>query len=324
MRKLLSIIGLLCTLSVAAQFASPAKFTVKENKISDSEVEIIFTGKVDAGWHVYSVDIPSGGPTAAELTLEKQTGVKPKGKLQARGKVQRHMDDMFGMELSYMEGTAIFVQVFTITAEKYEVAGYLTYGACNDQNCVSPTNVDFSFAGTGKPAAAAAEADKAKADKALTDKEKAAADAKAAEDEAKAAQEQAAAETAAAATADSLAAAMEQAKADSAAAAAAAAPVTDQGIYAPVADELKSMGETSTSGLSLWTIFLMGLAGGLVALVTPCVWPIIPMTVSFFLKSPSATQSAVKALLRTDIITRKEGSYSLSDPLLDLWLRRNR
>lgn len=294
MKRILSLLALFCTLTAAAQFASPAKFTVKENKISDSEVEIIFTGKVDAGWHVYSVDIPSGGPTAAELTLEKQTGVKPKGKLQARGKVQRHMDDMFGMELSYMEGTAIFAQVFTITAEKYEVAGYLTYGACNDQNCVPPTNVDFSFAGTGKPAAAAAEADKAKADKALTDKEKAAADAKAAEDEAKAAQEQAAAEAAAAATADSLAAAMEQAKADSAAAAAAAAPVTDQGIYAPVADELKSMGETSTSGLSLWTIFLMGLAGGLVALVTPCVWPIIPMTVSFFLKRADNKKKGIR------------------------------
>ena len=130
-----------------AQFQEPVKFAVKQQKLSDTELEIVFTGKVDAGWHVYSTDIPDGGPTKAELTLEKQKGLKTKGALRTTGKVHRAMDDLFGMELSYMEGTASFSQKFTLTGGDYEVAGYLTYGACNDENCIPPTNVEFSFKG---------------------------------------------------------------------------------------------------------------------------------------------------------------------------------
>ena len=153
MKKLLSIIALFCTLTAAAQFATPVKFTVKENKVSDTELEVVFTGKIDAGWHVYGTDIKDGGPTKAEVTLEKQKGLKPKGSLKGKGSVHKAMDDMFGMEVSYYEGSVTFVQAFTITEAQYEVEGYLTYGACNDQNCIPPTDVDFKFSGTGKPAA---------------------------------------------------------------------------------------------------------------------------------------------------------------------------
>ena len=99
----LSIINYQLSIGEAfAQFQEPVKFSVKQNKVSDTELEIVFTGKVDAGWHVYSTDIPDGGPTKAELTLEKEKGVKTKGALRATGKVKREMDDLFGMELSYM------------------------------------------------------------------------------------------------------------------------------------------------------------------------------------------------------------------------------
>ena len=144
MKKLLTMMLLMCAMTVCAQFATPVKFTVKENKVSDTELELVFTGTIDAGWHVYGTDIPDGGPTKAELTIEKKVGVQPKGGLKAKGKIHRAMDDMFGMELSYMEGTAKFVQTFTITAPEYEVAGYLTYGACNDENCIPPTDVEFA------------------------------------------------------------------------------------------------------------------------------------------------------------------------------------
>ena len=151
MRKYLLLFVMFIAQLAMGQFQEPVHFSVKQNKISDTELEIVFSGSVDAGWHVYSTDIPDGGPTKAELVLEKQQGVKPKGALRATGKVHRAMDDMFGMELSYMEGTASFSQKFTITEPTYEVAGYLTYGACNDENCIPPTNVDFSFKGEGAP-----------------------------------------------------------------------------------------------------------------------------------------------------------------------------
>ena len=263
MRKILIVcLGWLCALTAAAQFQTPVKFSVKQNKISDTEVELVFTGQIDAGWHVYTTDIPEDGPTRAEITLEKQQGVKPKGKLKTKGKVHKAMDEMFGMELSYMEGTATFVQTLTITEEKYEVAGYLTYGACNDENCIPPTDVEFSFSGEGKPAAVK-EADKAK-------EEKQAEKPAAVEEPAEAAVEEAIVP--------------DTVRVDTAAVTPAETPLT--GLYTPVIEELQGFGEENagTSDKSLMAIFLLGLAGGLLALLTPCVWPIIPMTVSFFLK----------------------------------------
>ena len=263
MRKILIVcLGWLCALTAAAQFQTPVKFSVKQNKISDTEVELVFTGQIDAGWHVYTTDIPEDGPTRAEITLEKQQGVKPKGKLKTKGKVHKAMDEMFGMELSYMEGTATFVQTLTITEEKYEVAGYLTYGACNDENCIPPTDVEFSFSGEGKPAAVK-EAEKAK-------EEKQAEKPAAVEEPAEAAVEEAI-------VPDTM-------RVDTAAVTPAETPLT--GLYTPVIEELQGFGEENagTSDKGLIAIFLLGLAGGLLALLTPCVWPIIPMTVSFFLK----------------------------------------
>ena len=263
MRKILIVcLGWLCALTAAAQFQTPVKFSVKQNKISDTEVELVFTGQIDAGWHVYTTDIPEDGPTRAEITLEKQQGVKPKGKLKTKGKVHKAMDEMFGMELSYMEGTATFVQTLTITEEKYEVAGYLTYGACNDENCIPPTDVEFSFSGEGKPTAVK-EAEKAK-------EEKQAEKPAAVEEPAEAAVEEAIVP--------------DTVRVDTAAVTPAETPLT--GLYTPVIEELQGFGEENagTSDKGLMAIFLLGLAGGLLALLTPCVWPIIPMTVSFFLK----------------------------------------
>ncbi len=256
MKNILTILSFFLALPACAQFQNPVNFSAKQNKISDTEVEVIFTGKVDAGWHVYGTDIADGGPTKAELTLEKQQGLKPNGPLRATGKVHRAMDEMFGMEVSYMEGTASFSQKFTITAEQYEVEGYLTYGACNDENCIPPTDVNFKFNGTGKPAAA----DKDKADKEAKE------------------------ETPAEETVEE-----EVTVADTVATDTVAAVDSSElpdGLWTPVIDELKSFGEdkAADSNAGWLTIFLLGLLGGLAAVVTPCVWPIIPMTVSFFLK----------------------------------------
>ena len=270
MKKLLSLIALFCTLSAAAQFATPVKFTVKENKVSDSELEVVFTGKIDAGWHVYGTDIKDGGPTKAEVTLEKQQGLKPKGGLKAKGNMHKAMDDMFGMEVSYFENSVTFVQTFTITEEKYDVEGYLTYGACNDQNCIPPTDVNFKFAGEGKsPTPASPKGEELQS----SVKEDVKADDKAAETlaEEEAQPEEAAVDTVATDSTEVL-------------------PFEESGdeasLWTPVISELQSFGEANanTSDKGLLAIFLLGLVGGFIALLTPCVWPIIPMTVSFFLK----------------------------------------
>ncbi len=260
MKRISSLLTLfICVSAVAlAQFHNPVNIKASQKRVSDDVLEIVFQGTVDAGWHVYGPDIADGGPTRAELTLETQKGVKPDGKLRATGKVQKAMDEMFGMEVSFMEGTASFVQRFTITEPEYEVAGYLTYGACNDENCIPPTDVEFSFKGEGKK--------------------------KAAEPEPKA--EEAKPIEPVPAALDTIAEAPVS-----------AASPADEGssLWLPVVDELKAFeAGTQTTSRNLWSVFLLGILGGLIALLTPCVWPIIPMTVSFFLKRADDKRKGIR------------------------------
>ena len=238
------------TVSCMAQMQTPVRFSVQQKRLSDNSLEVEFVGKADAGWHVYGTDIADGGPTRAELTLEKTVGLKPEGTLRATGSVHRAVDDLFEMEVSYMEGTVKFAQKFIITGPKYEVAGYLTYGACNDQNCMPPTNVEFSFDGAG-----------------ITDPEPAPAEQEKVEEKT---EEQVAESDTFAADVQDVDTAAEDFSGD---------------LWAPVIDELKALEDgADAKDTSLLGIFLLGMLGGLVALLTPCVWPIIPMTVSFFLK----------------------------------------
>ena len=260
MKRIASLFTLfLCAIAVVlAQFQTPVTIKASQNKVSDDVLEVVFRGTVDAGWHVYGTDFADGGPTRAELTLETQKGVKPDGKLRAVGNVQKKMDEMFGMEVSYMEGTAEFVQRFVITEPEYEVSGYLTYGACNDENCMPPTNVEFNFKGEGKKVAAVSEpkAEEAKPEEPTVVEE------------------------------DTIAEAPVPAVSS-----------TDKGneLWTPVIDELKAFESgTQTTDKSLLGIFLLGMLGGLIALLTPCVWPIIPMTVSFFLKRAEDKKKGIR------------------------------
>ena len=283
MKKITSLLLLwVMALPLLAQMQEPVKFSVAQNKLSDSEFEIVFTGNIDPGWHVYSTDIPEGGPTPATINFDEQKGVEPVGKLTARGNVHKAFDELFGMEVSYMEGTAVFVQKMRITEASYSVKGYLNYGACNDQNCMPPTNVEFSFEGEGKPQAAAA--------KAAPEKKKEVAGA---ETEIK---EEAAplAETKEAAAVPADSAAVDSAVAAVPADNKAAVGATDY--WTPVIDELAAFGEAASNAAqqAWWKIFLLGFLGGLVALLTPCVWPIIPMTVSFFLKRSGDKRKGIR------------------------------
>lgn len=244
--------ALLC-LPMLAQIQSPVQFKAEWKKISANEAEIVFSGTIADGWHVYSTDLGDGGPTSATFNTDQMEGAVPDGPLKPVGKEINQMDPVFGMKVRFFEHAAQFVQKIKLTGGNYKISGYLEYGACNDENCLPPTSVDFSYSGTA-PAAAS------------TDKTAAGAT------ETAPAEEAAPADTATAAT-------------DSVAPAAAASLDGTTDYWTPVIDELNSFGEQKGEDSHSWIyIFLTGLAGGLLALFTPCVWPIIPMTVSFFMK----------------------------------------
>ncbi len=264
------LVMLFACLPLCAQLQNPVRFEARQNVLSPSEIELIFEAEVDEGWHVYSTNLPEGGPTSATITFESSRGVKSVGGLKPRGKVLTKFDNMFGMEVSYMEETAVFVQRLEITEPTYEVVGYLQYGACNDENCLPPTNVEFSFTGSGTPKVVAP-VEKPAAPKAKAEEKKPAP----VEVPSPISAEEVKTEVAdtVVASIDSIASVSE---------------TSDEmgSFWTPVVDELAAFGGDSgtDSDMSLWVIFGLGFLGGFVALLTPCVWPIIPMTVSFFLK----------------------------------------
>ena len=218
------VLSLLCiTMVTFAQMHEPIKCETAWNIVSDGVAELRISTTIDAGWHLYSTELEDG-PTAATLVVETIEGARLDGKLGFEGKEIAKYDDMFGMDVRYFENKVTFVQRFVLENEDYAVQGYFQYGACDDQSCLPPTNVEFKY-GAAQVAAVQATTGGAQSSSPFG------------------------------------------------------------ALWESVVDELgQPAGTADTATQSLWVIFLLGLAGGLVALVTPCVWPIIPMTVSFFLK----------------------------------------
>ena len=254
-------------LSVVAQMQDPVHFKTEWKSISANEAEIIFSATIDPGWHVYSTDLGDGGPTQATINIDKISGATLDGKLKPGSNEIKKMDPIFEMEVKFFEKTAKFTQKVKLNGGKYSVSGYLEYGACNDENCLPPTSVDFTFSGEVPTQAKAADTK----EKEAPQKEEALVEAVAKADTA----------VEAPAAADST-----------------VAETTLQGTtnyWTPVISELSSYGEGTNEESHSWIyIFFTGLIGGLLALFTPCVWPIIPMTVSFFLKRTKDKKKGIR------------------------------
>lgn len=237
MKKLLfPFVLLLFAVAVQAQIQDPVKFNSELKTLATGEAEAVFTAAIDKGWHVYSTDLGDGGPISATFNVEKISGAEVVGKLKPVGKEISTFDKLFEMKVRYFENTAQFVQKLKLTGGAYQIEGYLEYGACNDENCLPPTQVPFKFSGTA-PVAAIGGADGPTEIK-----------------------------------------------------------VADKvDLWKPVISELNSLGETTSQEDMSWIyIFITGFAGGLLALFTPCVWPIIPMTVSFFLKRSKDKKKGIR------------------------------
>ncbi len=274
-RRIYTLLLLLTGLFSAAM--AQVNFKVQYKRVNPTTVDIVFTGTAAPGWHIYSTNIGEGGPTPASFGTDKLKGAKLKGPLKAGPGAKTMQDPIFEMQVSFFEGHATFTQRVELTEKDYDIEGYLKYGACNDENCLPPTSVQCKYAGNDGPAAAAA----------------AKADAKA-EDAAAAATSDV--DAAGAATDETTATAADSTAAEAALAVQPADSAEVKALWTPVIDQLKAFGGEGgdVAGKPWWTIFFLGFLGGLVALFTPCVWPVIPMTVSFFLKRGGDRRKGVR------------------------------
>jgi thiol:disulfide interchange protein DsbD len=262
MKKLLLAFGLLlASLFVQAQILDPVSFSTEFNKVSNDVAEIVFTAQIDPGWHIYSTELGDGGPISASFNVDKMTGAHEDGKLLPVGNEQAVYDKLFDMEVRYFEKTAKFVQRVRLEGGAYRLEGYLEYAACNDQNCLPPSEVPFMFTGTADIAASQENATDYNSPDTQQNLDNGQ-------------------------SSLSGAASTEDTGTDSQQDLGNGQRSTVNGQWwSPVISELRSFGEsTGTTDRSWLYIFFTGFLGGLLALFTPCVWPIIPMTVSFFLK----------------------------------------
>lgn len=268
-KSIFSILLLLFAVVVQAQIQEPVKFKSELRTLQAGEAEVVFTGTIDKGWHVYSTDLGDGGPISATFNVESISGAELVGKVKPVGKEVAAFDKLFEMKVRYFENTALFVQKLKLTGGEYKVEGFLEYGACNDENCLPPTQVPFKFSGKAEGTAVNGPAADKAADAGNVELEKSS-------------------DTAQTADMAVIGGAESNTGIN-----VAGDGTTD--LWKPVIDELQALGETvSQEDMSWIYIFITGFVGGLLALFTPCVWPIIPMTVSFFLKRSKDKKKGIR------------------------------
>ena len=270
MKKIFAVLQLLLVVILAqAQMVNPVKFSSSLKTNGTAIGEIVFNGKIQSGWHVYSTGLGADGPISATFNVNKIDGVELVGKLQARGNEISKFDPLFEMKLRYFEGSVTFVQKVKFVKPNYNIDAYVEYGACSDQNCLPPSEASFKKSGKSPAVDGKAEADSKEATKANSP-------------------EVIDAMVLTKAQTDSSALQGVAEKMDSTANIDAAFSVDSDEAktwWAPVVKELQAFGgNNDIANHSLFYIFIIGFVGGLLALVMPCIWPIIPMTVSFFLK----------------------------------------
>ena len=289
MKRILTttLLLLLLALSATAQMVNPVHFTSALKELESGEAEIVFTASIEAGWHVYSTDLGHDGPISATFNVSKMDGAEAVGKLQPRGNEIKQFDKLFEMEVRYFENTVTFVQKIRFTKPQYDIDCYVEYGACNDQSCLPPSEAVFKAKGAS-PVAVGAKPEKAKPEEAKSPEEN--------KDSGDALQDSVA-------HSPTLPDSLEQK--DS------LASHDSPNLWASVTDDLNAMGGTGNiADHSLLYILLMGFLGGLLAVCMPCIWPIIPMTVSFFLKRSKDDRTSETASRKKGI--RDAVTYGLS------------
>lgn len=284
MKRLLSTIMLaLIALVTQAQILTPVKWKIKLNDNNGSaEKEIVFTATAEKGWHLYDMNLPEGGPVSTSFTFETLKGAELVGQPTPSVKPTSVYDEQFQMNLRWYPGTVSFTQKIKITdPAKFKAEGELEFMACNDETCLPPDRVSFAFDKKSIHVDAVA-ANTAT----LTDQD----DATTVQPDTQVVAEEVSELTTPDVSADTTPATSPQAS----------TALTDSpSLWSPVIDQLKSFGDSTVSATDTsWLfIFFAGFLGGLIALLTPCVWPMIPMTVSFFLKRTKDRKKAIRDAL---------------------------
>jgi len=270
MRKLLVFsLFIACACISQAQILKPIKWNIQLQESKSADQEVVFTASIDPGWHLYDMNLGEGGPVSTSFHFEKMVGCSLSGKTFATSQVIKKMDDIFGMELRWYVKRAVFIQKIKITdLKKFSLSGYVEFMGCDDESCLPPTPENFEFKSSDLKGIATTPAQTSKKESVLP-----------------AAPDNKLEKT----TADTLQIVKTEA----------ANSLNNSSIWKPVIGQLQAFGKSDSMDVvsaqsSWWLLLITGFLGGLLALLTPCVWPIIPMTVSFFIKRTKNKKKAIR------------------------------
>ncbi|RHR34884.1 thiol:disulfide interchange protein [Parabacteroides sp. AF18-52] len=280
MKKLFSILLLVfVTLAVQAQIHQPVKWKIKLEDSKSAEKEIVFAATIEKGWHLYDMNLPEGGPVSTSFTFETLQGAELIGQPVSNIKPTVVYDEQFAMDLRWFPGAVTFTQkVKILDPKKFKIEGEVEFMVCNDETCLPPDRVSFAFDSKNTKLTLPADAPVVEKD----DVTKELPDTNLVIEEGKTltTPDPVAKEEVVIANPEKIANAL----------------TDDAALWTPVIDDLKAYGDTTVTATDTsWLfIFFAGFLGGLIALLTPCVWPMIPMTVSFFLKRTKDRKKAIR------------------------------
>lgn len=283
MKKLFSILLLVfVTLAVQAQIHQPVKWKIKLEDSKTAEKEIVFTATIEKGWHLYDMNLPEGGPVSTSFTFETLQGAELIGQPVSNIKPTVVYDEQFAMDLRWFPGAVTFTQkVKILDPKKFKIEGEVEFMVCNDETCLPPDRESFAF--DSKNTKLTLPSDAPVVEKEDVTKEQPDTNLVVEEGKTLTTPDPAAKEEKVIVSPEKITNAL----------------TNDAALWTPVIDELKAFGDTTVTATDTsWLfIFFAGFLGGLIALLTPCVWPMIPMTVSFFLKRTKDRKKAIRDAL---------------------------
>ena len=231
-------------ISAMGQILNPVKWTISISVEGDGTGVMTFAAAINEGWHLYSMDIPEGGPVATSLNWDKLEGVELEGEPMPDRKPNEVVDEVFDLKLGWWENNVTISQRFRVNDidAGYDIEGYVRYMVCNNMTCQAPANEEFKFSEEAKEVPVVEKVAVGTTKPAKTEN----------------------------------------------------TGFTTDDLWKPV--DVQNVGDVDggISSYSLWYIFFAGFLGGLLALLTPCVWPMIPLTVSFFLKKSGSRGKSVR------------------------------
>ncbi|MBS3806381.1 MAG: thioredoxin family protein [Bacteroidales bacterium] len=248
------------TLTTIGQVVDPVDWTYQVERGEDQTATLVFKANIDANWHLYSQNFAAGGPIRTTFHFDESPHYKLVGETSEHPEPKEEYDETFGMDVKWFSDQATFRQEVDLQTQKaFDISGNIEYQVCQEDKCVY-FNPSFTF---NIPGEGTAEARGAESDQQADEETGLAGEVQQDTEEATAA--------------------------DAAAAAEGGPKETDQATV--------GTGDI-TEGRSLLGFFLLSVVFGLAGILTPCVFPMIPMTVSFFMQESSSRVSGViKALI---------------------------